>query len=538
MAVIPANASSVTAMVTPIKDTIEESDQTVTVTLLSRRTYQIGSPGSATVTITSAPTVTSFVIPAAATSLTVPITSFTATDNVGVTGYMVTESATAPLATAGGWSGTAPASHTCATAGSKTLYAWAKDAAGNVSASRSASVTITLQSGGPEPAGWYAGDMHVHRSCGGAPEDVASLYNKMGPQNLAAISLLADMGNGEVQDPVTDLPLVTGQDDPAWPDRIVHWDAEWHWDPTYMQYPHQALGGHIVALGLTEAHQVWEEYTFPIFEWAHQRSGIAGFAHMQYLDNTIPQSLNCCIPMEYPVEVALGSADFISEDVNGSDSFIQAYYRLLNTGFRPGFAAGTDYPCGVSTLGSLLTYAQVAGGQMTYRNWIEGIANGRTVISRNGHNEFLNLVVNDTATPGDEINLTGGGNVQVAIQWTANQDLTGTIELVRNGVVVAASQKSVAPGTPATLTETVNFTQERVAGCAEDERRRAPGPYRGGFRDGGQRTCPCKRVRRPVLRAVDGQLAAENISGRRLEYLFPDQPRCSAGALPGCQGNL
>ena len=74
---------------------------------------------------------------------------------------------------------------------------------------------------------------------------------------------------------------------------------------------------------------------------------------MQYLDGTIPQSLTCCTPIEYPVEVALGAADFISEDVDDSGSsfsmnpeaFIQAYYKLLNTGFRPGFAAGTDYPC-------------------------------------------------------------------------------------------------------------------------------------------------------------------------------------------------
>ena len=34
----------------------------------------------------------------------------------------------------------------------------------------------------------------------------------MSPQNLSVISLLADMGNGEVQNPVTDLPLVNGQD--------------------------------------------------------------------------------------------------------------------------------------------------------------------------------------------------------------------------------------------------------------------------------------------------------------------------------------
>ncbi|MRR52453.1 MAG: hypothetical protein EG825_16365, partial [Rhodocyclaceae bacterium] len=103
---------------------------------------------SASVVITLAdatpPTVTAFVIPATSSTLTVPITTFTATDTVGVTGYIVTETATAPLAGAAGWTAAPPANYTFATPGTKTLYAWAKDAAGNVSTSLSASVTITL----------------------------------------------------------------------------------------------------------------------------------------------------------------------------------------------------------------------------------------------------------------------------------------------------------------------------------------------------------------------------------------------------------
>jgi len=210
----------------------------------------------------------------------------------------------------------------------------------------------------PEPAGWYAGDMHVHRSCGGSPESVSSMFSRMTPQNLAVMSQLADSGNGEVQNATTDLPLVNGQDDPISAiDRILHWDAEWHWDATYKQYPHQALGGHIVTLGLSSAQQIWQEYTFPILDWAHQHNGIAGFAHLQYLDGAgLPNSLTCCTPIEYPVEVALGAADFISEDVLDvnqpgagapmhSEPPLQAYYKLLNSGFRPGLAAGTDYPC-------------------------------------------------------------------------------------------------------------------------------------------------------------------------------------------------
>ena len=318
----------------------------------------------------------------------------------------------------------------------------------------------TAQAIGPEPAGWYAGDMHVHRSCGDSPVTVSSIYNTMTNQDVAVVSLLADMGNGEVQNPGTDLPLVNGQDDPiSTADRIVHWDAEWHWDATYSQYPHQALGGHLVALGLTNAYQIWEEYTYPIFEWVHRQGGIAGFAHFQKMDDNFPpDGLGCCFPVEYPVEVALGACDFISEDVDGSDYFLIAYYRLLNCGFRPGFAAGSDYPCD-SVIGPLLTYAQMAGGSLTYSNWIGGIAKGRTAVSRNGRNEFLNLKVNDSATPGDEIQLPGGESVQVDIQWTANQSLTGTVELVCNGKVVASKAATAAPGAPNSLNATVDFTK-------------------------------------------------------------------------------
>jgi len=276
-------------------------------------------------------------------------------------------------------------------------------------------------------------------------------------QDFNVISLLADMGNGEVQTPTIDLPKVNGQDaSVSTSNRIVHWDAEWHWDATYTQYPHQALGGHIVALGLTNANQIWNESTDSIVSWARQQGGIAGFAHFQFLDDNFPTSLSCCTPIEYPVEVALGACDFISEDVGGSDSFIHAYYRLLNCGFRPGFAAGSDYPCG-SAIGQVLTYAQVAGGQLTYSNWIHAIATGRTMVSRNGHNEFVSLVVNGTATPGDEIQLSAAGSVPVTVTWTAQTSLTGTLELVHNGVVVASQQAAAGPGSPVTLSTTVDF---------------------------------------------------------------------------------
>ncbi|MBP6858642.1 MAG: fibronectin type III domain-containing protein [Candidatus Pacebacteria bacterium] len=90
---------------------------------------------------TTLPVVSSFTATASGSSFTVAL-STSATDNVAVTGYMVNESATKPSATAAGWTTNAPTAYTFTSAGTKTLYAWAKDAAGNVSNARSASVTV------------------------------------------------------------------------------------------------------------------------------------------------------------------------------------------------------------------------------------------------------------------------------------------------------------------------------------------------------------------------------------------------------------
>lgn len=322
----------------------------------------------------------------------------------------------------------------------------------------------------PEPADWFAGDIHVHRNCGGKdllPED--RLTEMMEQNDLAVISVLADMGNGEVLDSKTDLPKVTGKDAPqSKPGRIIHWDAEWHWDATYSAFEHQALGGHLVLLGLNEARQIWDESPYKILQWAKKQNAISGFCHFQYLNDKVQSSLNCCIPVEYPVEAALGTMDFVSEDVYGnhspnngtynSEAAIHAYYKLLNCGFRLGFAAGTDYPCNANEpLGTLLTYVNVEKKPLTYRNWIEGIKNGKTVVSRNGHNEFIDLRVNDEYGPGDEIKFRRTGDVSVKVGWTAAKELTGRIELVSNGKVVATQSGTARPGQPVWLTANIQI---------------------------------------------------------------------------------
>lgn len=315
----------------------------------------------------------------------------------------------------------------------------------------------------PEPEGWYAGDIHVHRNCGEVttilPEN--ELIPMMEQNDLAVVTLLADMGNGEVKDIRTDLPKVTGEDAlQSRPGRTIHWDAEWHFDPAGVTFENKALGGHIILLGLKEARTIWDESTYRILEWGRSQNAVTGFCHMQYLNYRIPDELTCCTPIDYPVEVALGTVDFLSEDVWLNDAGINGYYKILNCGFRPSWTAGTDFPCNNSQpIGSLLTYVQIKDKPLTYSNWIEGIKNGRTVVSTNGHSEFLDLKINVNSGPGDEIKMKRKGKIKIDAAWSSVSEQKGRIEIICNGKLAASIEGNAGPDAPLHLRTSLTLSE-------------------------------------------------------------------------------
>jgi hypothetical protein len=88
---------------------------------------------------------------------------------------------------------------------------------------------------------------------------------------------------------------------------------------------------------------------------------------------------------------------------------------------------------------------------LTYRDWVDGIKAGRTVVSRQGHTEFLDLQAADQYGPGDIINMKRKGVVDLEVTWTSTAETPGTIELVKNGVVVARQSNTVTPDAPVIL---------------------------------------------------------------------------------------
>ena len=104
----------------------------------------ISTVASSSTTITlpdsEKPVMTAFGATAPATGLTATITVLTATDNVGVAAWCLTETNSSSGCS---WQPSKPTNYTFTSDGSKTLYAWAKDAVGNISNSLSTTVTIT-----------------------------------------------------------------------------------------------------------------------------------------------------------------------------------------------------------------------------------------------------------------------------------------------------------------------------------------------------------------------------------------------------------
>lgn len=92
----------------------------------------------------SPPIITSFVIPPQYLSLTIPITSLTAADDVAVVNYILTETSEKPVGDDINWSTISPDKFTFSNAGTLILYAWAKDSTGNISESKSDTVHIFL----------------------------------------------------------------------------------------------------------------------------------------------------------------------------------------------------------------------------------------------------------------------------------------------------------------------------------------------------------------------------------------------------------
>jgi V8-like Glu-specific endopeptidase len=164
---IPAGLASATKTVTPINDTTAEGDETVVVTLSTNEAYTVGSPSSATVTITDLPTITITANDSTATEAGPTTGQFTITRSGETTSALTTYFSVGGTATSGsdynsiGTSVTIPAgsasttktvtpiNDTAVETDETVVVTLSANAAYTVGSPSSATVTITSDDAGP-----------------------------------------------------------------------------------------------------------------------------------------------------------------------------------------------------------------------------------------------------------------------------------------------------------------------------------------------------------------------------------------------------
>ena len=193
--------------------------------------------------------------------------------------------------------------------------------------------------------------------------------------------------------------------------------------------------GHTITLGAKTALHSPEEYLIYRLLWqeASKQGAINGYAH--YGSMFSGQS-------GLPLVLHHNLMHFI-EVLQFNRSDYEAWYEVLNLGFRVTPTAGTDYPCGSNLPGHERFYTKV-DGDFTYNNWLDGVRRGKTFVTTGPILEFR---VNGHDI-GEEVMLEGPDSLRIEgkVIFDNQLDDLQRIELIENGQVVGSFPRTNMEG--------------------------------------------------------------------------------------------
>lgn len=310
----------------------------------------------------------------------------------------------------------------------------------------------------PANWGWYSGDTHIHAGgCahyehpteGVSPETMIrhvrgeglsigdvlswgpSWYYQKQFFSGRAISPAANLEHPGLQADIhaSLQPKPTSEDS----DSSLRYDVEVSGFPS-------SVNGHLVLLRLREQDypgtkliQDWPSWNLPILTWAREQGAVAGYAHcgngMVVDTTTLP---NYEIPpmdgigtQEAIVDVTHGVCDFLSGCDTHPAAELNAWYHMLNCGYRLVMVGETDYPCITGErVGVGRSYVRLdhrPTNNAGYEAWIQGLKDGRLYWG-DGRSHFLDFKVNGRRSGDGEVDLNGPGNIKVEALIAARLD--------------------------------------------------------------------------------------------------------------------
>jgi TolB protein len=288
--------------------------------------------------------------------------------------------------------------------------------------------------------GWYSGDLHVHMNYGGWYRNTPALLGfQARAEDVHVVEDLIVNKEGRVPD----VELFTGKPDPvSSPSMLLLHDEEFHtsyWGHTGLLglTTNLVLPGYAAYAG-TAAASLWPTNA-EVHDLAAAQGGISGYVH-PFDSEITPSDTTTPLRNEFPVDVALGKVDYY-EALGFVDDYratAQAWYRMLNCGFRIPAGAGTDamanYASFRGPVGMNRVFVQAPGqGPLTRQRFYAGLKAGRT-FATNG--PLLEFSLGGQPI-GGEVKLGAGSHSLTARVRMSSYVLVEHLEIVGNGRVIA-----------------------------------------------------------------------------------------------------
>jgi hypothetical protein len=316
----------------------------------------------------------------------------------------------------------------------------------------------------PSKWGWYSGDTHIHAGgCahyqnpteGVSPE---TMIRHVRGEGLSVGDVLTwgpswyfqkQFFTGRAESPPAKLehpelqqangatlePHTTPED----PESVLRYDVE------VSQFP-SSHAGHLVLLRLrdqdypgTKLIEDWPSWNLPILKWVKAQGALGGYAHCgigMVVDSTdLP---NYEIPpmdgigtQEAIMDVTHGVCDFLSGANTHPIAELNAWYHMLNCGFRMAMVGETDWPCITGDrVGVGRSYVRLdhrPADDSGYEAWVRGLKDGRLYCG-DGRSHFLEFKVNGHRAGDKDLELSSAQTVHVEAIVAARLEPEITLE--------------------------------------------------------------------------------------------------------------
>ncbi len=199
---------------------------------------------------------------------------------------------------------------------------------------------------------------------------------------------------------------------------------------TGQETPRTHFLGHTITLGAPEP--IFDPENYLIYRKAWEKSvaqgGINGFAH------AFAESASLLSPYRGMAVVLPHDLLHFMEVLQFNRGGYDAWYDVLNLGFRVAPTAGTDYPCADQNIPGHERFYSKVSGPLTYEKWLNAVRTGKTFVTTGPIADFS---INEAGI-GSELQLDGPETVRVQghVVYDPDRDRIDVVEIVQNGKII------------------------------------------------------------------------------------------------------